>query len=176
MGLLVYEPGADPPVVEARLTRAGWSFLERSHPQVPGAVGNLVSTSSLAMWLAVYFLVLGTIVTGLAAVRRDPRRSHERCVLRALGFTSGDVRRSVVAESVTVVVIGCAAGIIGGLAVGRTAWRLMTDSLGIVNPQSSPLVVIAGVVALSIICGLAVSVVDMRRTGRAVSATMLYEE
>ena len=86
---------------------------------------------------AVGGLAIVTLGSLLAASVRQRRR--EFAVLRSLGFSTGQVRRSVMWQAVTVSVIAVAVGIPFGIIAGRWIWQLSAEQLGIARDAVSAL-------------------------------------
>ena len=63
----------------------------------------------------------------VVAVRR---RRHDLAVLRTLGFTTGQVVRTVLWQATTVGAVAVIVGIPLGVIVGRWTWTLLADRLG----------------------------------------------
>jgi predicted lysophospholipase L1 biosynthesis ABC-type transport system permease subunit len=63
--------------------------------------------------------------------------------LKTLGFTHGDVGRTVAWQATTLALIPLAVGIPLGVAVGRAAWRLFAGHLGVIPAVSVPVVQLA---------------------------------
>ncbi len=70
-------------------------------------------------------LALGAVGYALSTAVR--RRGRELAVLRTLGLTSGQARLVIVTQATLLAVVGLAAGIPLGLAVGRAVWRVVAD-------------------------------------------------
>lgn len=70
-------------------------------------------------------LAVGAVGYALSTAVR--RRGHELAVLRTLGLTSRQARLVIVTQATLLAVVGLAAGIPLGLAVGRAVWRVVAD-------------------------------------------------
>ena len=60
------------------------------------------------------------------------RRRQEMGLLKALGFTNGQIRSTVFWQAATVTVIGIVIGIPLGVAIGRMVWRSFAINVGVV--------------------------------------------
>jgi FtsX-like permease family len=121
---------------------AGVVSLERLRA-TPALLGSLI------------VLLLGAAVANalVVAVRR---RGHDLAVLRTLGFTRGQVVRTVLWQATTVGIVALVIGIPVGVVVGRWTWTLLTERLGTVP---LPLVSVASLVAVALaVLALAVAV------------------
>ncbi len=103
----------------------------------------------------------------VVAVRR---RRRDLAVLRTLGFTTGQVVRTVLWQATTVGAAGLIVGIPAGIIVGRWTWTLLADRLGTVAQPlvsaSSVIGVAAAVLVLSNAVGLIPGFRAARRPGR----------
>ena len=161
---ITYRPGADVRSLEDRLkVDPGWKFGARSHARQPGAIATITGVSVLLPWLAGFFLVLGFGATTLAAVRRGTPRGRDVRILRALGFTPRDIRRCSLAEALTIAGVGVLVGVPAGLLVGRQAWKLTTDDLGVVATQPVPVLVVLGAAGVAGFVAVVASALGARR-------------
>ncbi len=102
--------------------------------------------------------LLGALVAALLAaavanalVVTVRRRRRDLAVLRTLGFTAGEVVRTVLWQATTVAVVAVVIGIPVGVIVGRWSWTLLADRLGtIADPlvNGAALIVVAAAVLL----------------------------
>ncbi len=67
------------------------------------------------------------VYTLLTAIRR---RRRDLAILKTLGFTGGDVARTVVAEATTLALLALAFGLPIGVIIGRAVWRAFADWQG----------------------------------------------
>ena len=84
-------------------------------------------------------LAIGALAHVSSSVLR--RRRGELAVLRSMGLTPRQVRACLAWQATTLAVIGVAIGVPLGIAVGRTAWRLVTDATPMVYTE--PVAVLA---------------------------------
>jgi hypothetical protein len=108
-------------------------------------IGSVPRLFALIMALMAV-LVLAHVLAVAARVRR-----HDLALLRALGFTRGQSRRTVGWQSLTYAVGAVAVGIPLGVAVGRLTWREYAASLGAV-PEP-----VVSWTALAIVVGAAIA-------------------
>jgi putative ABC transport system permease protein len=127
-------------------------------------------TFAVAMGVMAVGVIAHVLVNALRANRRD------LAVMRALGFRRGDVQRAVAWQSIIYAVVALAVGVPLGVIAGRFAWRSYSNRLGAVpEPVVSwaPLgIVIAGVLVIAVLCGLAVS---WRRAAASPAAALRSE-
>ncbi len=105
--------------------------LEYRDPVRPAQIVDARSTRTIPIVVGAVFavvLVIGVAFVTWASVRA---RRRELAVLRAVGFTSRQLRRSVVTEAVAIATVALAVGIPLGVLVGRFLWRAFADDLGV---------------------------------------------
>jgi predicted lysophospholipase L1 biosynthesis ABC-type transport system permease subunit len=96
--------------------------------------------------------------------------------LKTLGFARGDVGRTVAWQATTLAVITLVAAVPLGIAVGRTAWRLFAEQLGVVPDVSTPVTLLALVVSATILLANVISIGPTVTAMRTHSASVLREE
>jgi predicted lysophospholipase L1 biosynthesis ABC-type transport system permease subunit len=167
--LFSYRPGRS----QADLTAA----FRRSDPQDlplpitpidrPAGVASLERLRATPALLGSLVVVLLGAAVANALVVAVRRRRHDLAVLRTLGFTRGQVVRTVVWQATTVGTVALVIGIPVGVVVGRWTWTLLTDGLGTVPVPivSVPSLVVVVVAVLGL--GVAVGVVPGLRAARS---------
>ncbi len=168
-----YQPGHS----AATLNRAIGSISPTDVPLPLDAVNRpagvisleqLRSTPTLLAMLVA--LLLGAAVANalVVAVRR---RRHDLAVLRTLGFTTGQVLRTVLWQATTVAVIALMVGLPLGLIGGRWSWTLLAERLGTVAVPlvSAGALVVVGVIVLGLanLVGLVPGIRAARSPGTA---------
>jgi ABC-type antimicrobial peptide transport system permease subunit len=71
------------------------------------------------------------------------RRQRDFAILRALGFTSWQVRRTLCWQAVTLAGIALVIGVPAGIACGRLCWQVFAHQLGITPVVAVPLAVLS---------------------------------
>jgi putative ABC transport system permease protein len=129
-------PGADVDALSAALERY---HVEVDAPIRQYGVRNVQRLEHLPWLLAgvVAVLAAAALLHGLAVVSR--RHRGQLAVLRALGFTRGQVRRTVLWAATMLGVVAVVLGVPIGVIVGRWAWRWVADSIGVVSGAAAPL-------------------------------------
>jgi hypothetical protein len=129
--LLSLRPGAN---VQAVARTLDATALAVSHtpgltftPPDPLPVQQLNDVAVLPLALGAFLALLAVGAVGHALTIAVRRRRHEIAVLRVLGLTGLQSRMVVVTQASVLAVIGLAAGIPLGLAVGRAVWRVVAD-------------------------------------------------
>jgi hypothetical protein len=144
--------------------------------QRPAQIVNYRSMGLTPLLLAIALAAGATIALGLTLVASVRRRRHELAILKAIGFTPGQLQWSVGWQAAIVAVVGIVFGVPLGLALGRWLWSVFAGEIGAVPAPVVPTlsVVIACVIAL----GLAVclSAWPGRIAARTPAATALTPE
>ena len=87
-------------------------------------------------------------------------------LLKALGFTNGQIRSTVFWQAATVTVIGIVVGIPSGVAIGRMVWRSFAINVGVVPApvlKLLPLVALSvGVLSAAVLLAVAPAVIASR--------------
>jgi FtsX-like permease family len=121
----------------------------RSIRVLPAVVGGLVA-------LAVLIGLTFSIVVSVRSRRR------ELAILRSIGFTGRQIRRSVRAQTVATMAAALVLGVPLGLVAGRLTWRAFAGLLGVVPDPSSPLVWLGLTVAGGVVLALAAAAIPAR--------------
>jgi ABC-type lipoprotein release transport system permease subunit len=88
--------------------------------------------------LAALLAGLALLAAGNALVTGVRRRRHDLALLKTLGFNRSQVRATVAWQATTLATIGLVVGIPGGVIVGRIAWGLVADGLGVATTVAIP--------------------------------------
>jgi FtsX-like permease family len=120
-------------------------------PEIVNAEGIRNGPVLLAglLGLALLIALALSIAVSVNARRRD------LAVLRAMGFTRAQVRRSVRVQALTTVAIGIVVGLPAGIIAGRWSWRVFAIELGVVPNASVPVLVLLAVAAVVVVGALA---------------------
>jgi len=125
-------------------------------------------------------LVAGALVAlvavGFALVTAVRRRRRDLAVLKTLGFDRRQVRATVAWHATTVAGIGLVVGIPLGLVMGRLAWRMVADELGVGTDPTWPALAILFVVPVALVAVNLVAALPARRAARTRPAVVLRSE
>jgi hypothetical protein len=126
-----YRPGADPAAAlhSLRHPRRGMN-LDVQLPRPPLDVDNLGRVGGLPQALAGLLAVLAASALGHLLVT-SIRRRRDLAILKALGFVRGQVSAAVAWQATTVAAISLTVGLPLGVALGRWAWSLLIDLIGL---------------------------------------------
>ena len=153
-----YREGVDHAAKSAELDRRyPYGVVDESFPNPPGALQNLDAAATVPTMLAWFFA--GTIVVSLAngllvAGRRD---RHTLTVSRALGFTSSQVRSTMVAMAVTTVGAALVIGVPIGLAIGRVTWTVLATRIEVQPAFVWPVALLVALTPVLLLVGTAIS-------------------
>ena len=149
--VLRYRKGIDATELEQQLTTDdGMSFPIFARAQAPGSVKDIAQGRGIAVALAGFFTVLGLgglLHTITVSCRR---RRGEFVILRTLGFRRRQVITTAVAQSLAIAVLGLVIGIPAGVIVGRAVWSGLAGDLGVIDPASTPWVLLVLVVPVTV--------------------------
>jgi hypothetical protein len=142
-------------------------------PRLPLEVRRLQQLQDLPLFLAGFLALLGAAAIAYALVTSIRRRQGELAVLKALGFTRGQLAASIAWQATTVACVGIALGIPGGIVIGRLVWRAVSDNTGVVFSSAvSFLLLLGAAVAVLMIANVA-ALLAGRAAARVSPATIL---
>ena len=149
---LRYPPNTNVPALEAALTKHyGLQFNAFTEPQVPGVVRHLSETRTVAIALALFFAVLGTLALAHAVVVGTGRRRLQLAVFRALGFRPAQVRGTIIVQAVALGLAAVVVGLPSGIVLGRFVWHVSTNGLGARDDPATPWIVIVTAIPLTVL-------------------------
>jgi predicted lysophospholipase L1 biosynthesis ABC-type transport system permease subunit len=100
-------------------------------PTAPPDVDHLAGVRHLPKLLGLFLGLLAVAAVAHALATSVRRRRHDLGIVRSLGFVGRDVIRTLTAQSWTLVVLGLVVGIPLGVAMGRVAWGVVADGIGV---------------------------------------------
>jgi len=142
----------------------------------PADQQNLRNVRALPLLFAVFLvaLAIGALAHVSSSVLR--RRRGELAVLRSLGLTPRQVRACLAWQATTLAVIGVAVGVPLGIAVGRTAWRLVTDATPMVYAEPVAMLALVLIVPLALVIANLLAAVPGHRAAHLHPAEVLRTE
>jgi hypothetical protein len=120
----------------ARIERLGPYAI--SGPPTPADLVNFGQLQDLPLLLSLALGLLALLTITHLLLTSVHRRRRDLAVLRALGFTGGQVRATVSWMAVTLAAVALAVGIPVGLLCGSQAWRFFAGQLGIIDVTRTP--------------------------------------
>jgi hypothetical protein len=165
--------GADPDAVLADLRDDmkrwdvnGYSPFEYPDPVRPAEIIDARAMRSAPTVVAGLLVGSATVALSAAVVLSVRSRRRHLAVLRSVGFTAGQVRASVGAQSLVTMAVALVVGVPLGVAAGRIAWRAFADQLGVLTSPSTPVLwLVATVLGGVVIAVLAAAVPARLATG-----------
>jgi ABC-type lipoprotein release transport system permease subunit len=160
----------------------GRATLARYRRNYVGALDDLETPTSLVNFgEAVNFPAIfaaGLAIFGAATVAHVmmasvSRRRRELGLLKALGFSRGQVARSVTWQASVLVAIGAIIGVPIGMLVGRAVWVRFATGYGVVPVVSYPFVTVAVLSIMSVLVVNLLAVLPARRAARAKPGELL---
>ena len=133
--LLDLSAWADRRATLARLEREASAVV----PSRPAEVGNWGRVSGFPYLLAALIAALAAAILAHALVTSIRRRRRDFAILKTLGFERHDLRATVAWQASTVAAIGLLVGLPLGVGIGRFAWNLFAEELGVVPEPVAPL-------------------------------------
>ncbi|MGI9032912.1 MAG: ABC transporter permease [Acidimicrobiales bacterium] len=118
--------------------------------------------------------VLTSLGLGLASGVR--RRRRDLALLKALGFTRGQLSATVTWQAVITVLVGLAVGVPVGVALGRWLWVGFARQLSVLASPSLPVALLGGLAGGLVVVAILAAAPPARLAGRTRVATILRSE
>jgi hypothetical protein len=160
----VYDPGANETqfLIARGTPGASLATLEARFRKVPRIrfvggtkepieVVRLQQIDLVPLALSILLAVLAIAAIGHAVVVGVRRRRAELALLKVLGFTRRQVRATVAWQATILGAVGLVAGIPLGILLGRWAWSLVADGLGVRPVVESPVLWLVVAVAVALV-------------------------
>ena len=128
----------------------------------------------LMLVIVLGLLLLVGLAHNLAAGARHRRR--DLAVLRAMGFTGGQVQRAIVVQSIVVVAIVSAIALPIGLIAGAWAWQFTARWLGISDDTAFPVVHLVTLMAAVTASAVLIAAIAGRHASRYPLRTSVISE
>jgi FtsX-like permease family len=166
-------PGADRAAALRRLTVAfdGPSIAVR-----PTDVGDFGGVEALPLLIVAVFAGAAAAALAHALVMSVHRRRRELAILKTLGFTRVQVAIAVVWQATTVAAVGLLIGLPLGLGIGRFAWNVFAEDLGVVPEPITPIGLTALVLPAAIVLANLVAALPAQAAARTQPALVLRAE
>jgi ABC-type lipoprotein release transport system permease subunit len=104
------------------------------------------------------------------------RRRQDLAVLRAIGLVGRQVAAAVSTQATTIAVVGLVLGVPLGVALGRWAWILTADGIGVATDPLVPLLAAAALVPLALLAANLLAAPLGLRASRVPTAAILRAE
>jgi hypothetical protein len=161
---------------DAALRRLALIFDSPSMAARPTDVGDFGGVEALPLLIAAVFTAAAAAALAHALVTSVRRRRRDLAVLKTLGFTRGQVIAAVASQATTIAAIGLLIGLPLGLAVGRFAWNVFAEDLGVVPEAVTPVELTALVVPAAILLANLIAALPARSAAHTRPALVLRAE
>ena len=168
------EPQAGRQALAARLTKAG-SFTVDG-PATPTDLLNFGQVQDLPQVLGIGLAAVALLTIAHLLITSVRRRRRDFAVLRALGFTSWQVRGTLCWQALTLGGIALVIGVPAGIACGRLGWQVFAHQLGITPVVAVPLAVLAVTAAGWLVAAAVIAVLPGEAATRNPPARALRSE
>ena len=166
---VTFRPGPDHAAAVARLDHrlaaVDGNFFTQP-PATPTDLVNFGQIQDLPLILGSVLAVMALLTVAHLLTTSVRRRRRDVAVLKTLGFTPGDLARTVAWQSATLAVVTLLVGVPLGIAAGRSAWRLFASQLGVVPSVSAPtaslILLVPATILLAVLISLGPAVTAMR--------------
>ncbi|MFL5825195.1 MAG: FtsX-like permease family protein [Thermoleophilaceae bacterium] len=151
-------------------------IYDGSSAATPQEVGDFGGVKRMPLFIAAVFAGAAAAALAHALVTSVRRRRRDLAMLKTLGFTRGQVAAAVAWQASTIASIGALIGIPLGLGVGRLAWNLFAENLGVVPDVVTPVGLTALVFPAAILLAVAVALLPGWTAARTRPAVVLRAE
>ena len=173
-----FRPGVGPQAgrqaLAARLAKAG-SFRVDG-PATPTDLVNFGQVQDLPQVLGIGLAVVALLTITHLLMTSVRRRQRDFAILRALGFTSWQVRGTLCWQALTLAGIALLIGVPAGIACGRLCWQVFAYQLGITPVVAVPAVVLSMMAASWLAAAGVIAALPGQRATRTPPARVLHNE
>jgi hypothetical protein len=179
------EPGARLNGFEARIApgAARTATLDRlarryvwPPPGPPKTVADFGGVRRLPLVVSGLLAAIAAAVLAHALVMATRRRRRHLAVLKTLGFDRGQVLATIAWQATTLAALSLALGLPLGVALGRWAWTLFAEQIGVVPEPVTPLSLILLVVPAAVLLANLVALLPAHKAARTPAALALRAE
>jgi FtsX-like permease family len=176
--LVRFRPGMDPAVgvaaLAARLDRRG--PFDAQLASTPTDLANFGRVQAMPLLVGVALGALAVLTITHLLITSVRRRRRDFAVLRAIGFTRGQIRGAVAWQAETLMAAALVSGIPAGIVCGRVAWLVFAHQLGIVAHPDVPLLLTVALAAGALVLAVVVAALPGEAAARANPSTALRSE
>ena len=179
------DPGARPDGFEARIApgadrKATLDRLARRYvwppPGPPRTVADFGGVRELPLVVSGFLAAIAAAVLAHALVMATRRRRRHLAVLKTLGFDRRQLLATIAWQATTLAAVGLAIGLPLGVSLGRWAWTLFAEQIGVVPEPVTPLPLILLVVPAAVLLANLVALLPARNAARTPAALALRAE
>ena len=167
-------PQAGRQALAARLADAG-SFRVDG-PAAPTDLVNFGQVQDLPQVLGIGLAVVALLTITHLLMTSVRRRQRDFAILRALGFTSWQVRGTVCWQALTLAGIALLIGVPAGIACGRLCWQVYAYQLGITPVVAAPAAVLSIMAASWLAAAAVIAALPGETATRNPPARLLHSE
>jgi hypothetical protein len=142
----------------------------------PTDIGDFGGVEALPLLIAALFTGAAAAALAHALVISIRSCRRELAVLKTLGFTRGQVIAAVAAQATTIAAVGLLVGLPLGVAVGRFAWNVFAEDLGVVPEAVTPIGLTALVVPAAMLLANLIAALPARSAAHTRPALVLRAE
>jgi hypothetical protein len=166
-------PGADR---DAALRRLTLILDGPSIAVIPTDVGDFGGVEALPLLIIAVFAGAAAAALAHALVTSVRRRRRELAILKTLGFTRAQMVAAVAWQATTVAAIGLLIGLPLGVGIGRFAWNIFAEDLGVVPEAVTPIGLTVLVVPATIVLANVIAALPAQTAARTQAALVLRAE
>ena len=142
----------------------------------PAEIADSHSIGATPAILATVLAIGAVGALGLTLIASVRQRRRQFALLKALGFTQGQIAASVAWQSSVAAVVGVVLGIPIGIALGRWLWMLFADGISAVPSPTVPTLSIAAVALGAVVFANLVALLPGRVAARTRTSLLLRDE
>jgi PPIC-type PPIASE domain/FtsX-like permease family len=165
-------PGADRSATLARLERR----YVTPAPGPPKTVADFGGVRELPLVVSGLLVAIAAAVLAHTLVMATRYRRRQLGVLKTLGFDRRQVLATVAWQATTLAALGLIVGLPLGVSLGRSAWTLFAEQIGVVPEPVTPLRLILLVIPAALLLANLVALLPARNAARTPAALMLRAE
>jgi FtsX-like permease family len=173
-----FRPGAGPQAgrqaLAARLAEVG-SFRVDG-PATPTDLVNFGQVQDLPQVLGIGLAVVALLTIAHLLMTSVRRRQRDFAILRALGFTSWQVRGTLCWQALTLAGIALLIGVPAGIACGKLCWQVFAYQLGITPVVAVPLAALSIMAASWLAAAAVIAALPGETATRNPPAQVLHSE
>jgi hypothetical protein len=173
-----FRPGVEPQAgrkdLATRLDRVGSFNVDG--PATPTDLLNFGQVQDLPQALGIGLAAVALLTIAHLLMTSVRRRRRDFAILRALGFTSWQVRGTLCWQALTLAGIALVIGVPAGIACGRLCWQVFAHQLGISPVVAVPLAVLAVMAAGWLAAAALIAALPGEAATRNRAARVLHSE
>jgi ABC-type lipoprotein release transport system permease subunit len=145
-------------------------------PGPPKTVADFGGVSELPLVVSALLVAIAAAVLAHALVMATRQRRRHLAILKTLGFDRRQVLATIAWQATTLAALGLVVGLPLGVSLGRWAWTLFAEQIGVVPEPVTPLPLILLVVPASVLLANLVALLPARNAARTPAGLVLRAE